>query len=660
MKKPWQIWSIFLACLSGLVLAMLWLSWKTIELDSAREQDRVGTELARQHAELQERISSALYRMDLKLLPLISQEASRPHYLYESYYDASNPTLLGMDFSGGGSKGGGRGGFKGSPITKNSVVGKVASPLLTQTPEFVLLHFQLRADSQISSPQNPSQWSSSPKASLTQNANNPTIQARLADAQELVTYPQLLNWCPDLRPQSLPVDSALADNQMKNYYNVPAIEKLQNNLDTQSYQVDIPQGLKNKLTSKFQIQQERGAARVNQEFNRRRQTTREVASQGGNINDNNSIWATTQQTSFVQQGVMQPIWVGEQLILFRRIDGKGKPIFQCCWLDWPAIKNALKTEVADLLPEVDFEPVTPDTNLNIGTALTTLPVQLIVDSQKLLSTLSISDTSSFDDSSGLKMALLLSWLGLGLAALASALLLKGVMKLSERRAAFVSAVTHELRTPLTTFKMYSEMLAEKMVPEQKQQEYANTLKLQADRLSHLVENVLQFARLEKSSTKLTSETLTIEQLLGRFESRLESRAEQAETKLVTTIDGETGNLVFATQPHTVEQILFNLVDNACKYAKPNLKNVIELEVKQIGNALRFSVRDYGPGVSAKFKKTMFLPFSKSDLEAANSAPGVGLGLALCQRMARSLNGKLYHDAKSDGALFVLELPVSNH
>ena len=96
--------------------------------------------------------------------------------------------------------------------------------------------------------------------------------------------------------------------------------------------------------------------------------------------------------------------------------------------------------------------------------MATLPVQLVVNSDKLLSTLALnSDPQTSSRPSALKLSMLVAWIGLGMAAFASALLLRGVIKLSERRAAFVSAVTHELRTPLTTFRMYSEMLAEEMV-----------------------------------------------------------------------------------------------------------------------------------------------------------------------------------------------------
>lgn len=658
MKKPWQIWTAFLLCLSALVLAMLWLSFKTIEMDLAREKDRVETEIARQQAELQERISSALYRMDLKLLPLVSQEASRPHYLYEPFYEVSNPTVLPSTGRAGGND-------------ENLEHPKIPSPLLIETPEFVLLHFQLRADETIASPQHPLGTDRSRAQEIIgKQFDSQRIAQRLKLAQQFCLYDTLASRCPDTQkiaqvelPNGTP--QAQLAQQSGNYYNSPAIDKVEDNLDNQSYQVSLPQG------SKVAIQQQRSEMRANDEFNRRLETTRNqvantniqyqqqlIQGYGQGYGESYGDADSTPDMGFVEQGVMQPIWIEDKLLLFRRIDGDAEPVFQCCWLDWEGIKSNLRVAVADLLPEVDFEPVKADTDLNVGTALTTLPIQLIVDSQKLLSTLSLnSGTSSIQDSSGLKMALLLSWLGVGLAAVASALLLNGVMKLSERRASFVSAVTHELRTPLTTFRMYSEMLAERMVPPEKQQQYANTLRLQADRLSHLVENVLQFARLERNSVQPHTERVMVSELMDRFSSRLQERATESEMQLSINVDDTVSDTSINTHAASVEQVLFNLVDNACKYAKPNSKNLIELNCDRVGNTLQLSVRDYGPGVAPKFKKTMFQPFSKSDIDAANSAPGVGLGLALCRRMARSQGGRLFHESQTDGARFVLELPL---
>lgn len=100
--------------------------------------------------------------------------------------------------------------------------------------------------------------------------------------------------------------------------------------------------------------------------------------------------------------------------------------------------------------------------------------------------------------SGLKTALALAWASLIAAAIAIGLVLHRATQFSERRAAFVSAVTHELRTLLTTFRLYLEMLAHDVVAgEEQRKSYLDTLHLEANRLMHLVENVLSFSGIER-------------------------------------------------------------------------------------------------------------------------------------------------------------------
>jgi signal transduction histidine kinase len=251
---------------------------------------------------------------------------------------------------------------------------------------------------------------------------------------------------------------------------------------------------------------------------------------------------------------------------------------------------------------------------------------------------------------------------LGLATLAAAVTLRGVVALSERRGAFVSAVTHELRTPLTTFRMYAEMLAEGMVPSaQHRQDYLEPLRREADRLAHLVENVLQYARLERGRPGGRREEVALATLLERTAPRLADRAEQAEMKLEVDVADEVQSLSLCTDPAAVEQILFNLVDNACKYASHGEDKRIHLEISAASRHLQFRVRDHGPGISRQGQRKLFLPFSKSVHEAANSAPGVGLGLALSRRLAKDLGGSLTLATQDggSGAVFVLELPVAS-
>lgn len=111
-------------------------------------------------------------------------------------------------------------------------------------------------------------------------------------------------------------------------------------------------------------------------------------------------------------------------------------------------------------------------------------------------------------------------------------------------------------------------------------------------------------------------------------------------------------------PVSVEQVLLNLVDNACKYAGAASDRRIHLVASTSGGKARIEVTDHGPGIPRARKRGLFRPFSKSAAEAARSSPGVGLGLALSRRIARKLGGDLRHEGPGEGASFVLELPLA--
>jgi signal transduction histidine kinase len=210
--------------------------------------------------------------------------------------------------------------------------------------------------------------------------------------------------------------------------------------------------------------------------------------------------------------------------------------------------------------------------------------------------------------------------------------------------------------------MYSEMLAAGMVrDEAKQRDYIATLCAEANRLNHLVENVLAYARLERGSARARIEKVSLGQLIDRVKPRLLQRAEQTGMTLQQDADARALETVVQVDVAAVEQILFNLVDNACKYAAPSAtEKIIHLEaVPQNGRFAMLRVRDHGQGISAETAKKLFQPFSKSAHEAAATAPGVGLGLALCRRLGRSLGGDLRFNASNkNGAQFELLLPAT--
>jgi signal transduction histidine kinase len=211
--------------------------------------------------------------------------------------------------------------------------------------------------------------------------------------------------------------------------------------------------------------------------------------------------------------------------------------------------------------------------------------------------------------------------------------------------------------------MYTEMLASGMVPDEaRRRSYIDTLRKEAERLSHLVENVLSYARLERGRASSRVEEITPGDLLGRIEERLRQRAEQGALVLRVEFADGVADRALRTDTTAVEQILFNLVDNAAKYARPRegtaelLMSVAPTDVA--GVAIR--VTDHGPGLPAPARQRLFRPFSKSAVEAAHSQPGVGLGLALSRRLARDeLHGDLVLERTGpEGTTFRLELPAS--
>jgi signal transduction histidine kinase len=348
----------------------------------------------------------------------------------------------------------------------------------------------------------------------------------------------------------------------------------------------------------------------------------------------------------VKGDIMRPVWIDGELVLLRRVTVNDEKYIQGCLLDWEALSGNLLGNIAGIFSQAGLEP-------QPGPAGT---------GEHLMAALPVRLTAEYDlpddigVSSPVRTALVLAWIGVIIAGIAVAFLLQGTVTLSERRGAFVSAVTHELRTPLTTFRMYSEMLAEGMIQDEtKRGNYLKRLCTEADRLTHLVENVLSFAQLEKGRPAHHLENINVFNLLDRIKHRLEDRAEQVGMTL--TIPAGAEPLPVHADITAVEQILFNLVDNASKYASAGDNSAVTIEVDSGPAGVAVRVCDNGPGINPEEESRLFKPFRKSARDAAHSAPGVGLGLALSRRLARGMRGDLTADTRVEkGACFVLTLP----
>ena len=352
----------------------------------------------------------------------------------------------------------------------------------------------------------------------------------------------------------------------------------------------------------------------------------------------------------VVAGALRPLWSGEDLFFARRVTTGHAEAVEVGRVNWPEAREWLVRSVEDLLPGARLTRAPGGAEAESDARLlASLPVRLEAGA--------LPASADAATSSPLRVSLVVAWACVLTATTAVGLLLAGVASLSNRRGAFVSAVTHELRTPLTTLRMYTEMLADGMVTDESQQRsYLHTLRGEADRLGHLVENVLAYSRLERNRAGYETTVMTLSEATGRTVERLAERAKQAGAVLRGDVPTELAGTLVSANTLALEQILFNLVDNACKYASGAADRTIEFAASAADGAVHLRIRDHGPGLPARGAERLFRPFRKSVQEAANSAPGLGLGLALSRRLARSMGGDLRVDRSvAGGAALILTL-----
>jgi signal transduction histidine kinase len=349
-----------------------------------------------------------------------------------------------------------------------------------------------------------------------------------------------------------------------------------------------------------------------------------------------------------------PEWIGgtdsPQLVFWRTVTVNGEKFEQGFWLDWQLTRSWLLSGIGDLVPWADLKPVLAPLRDQppeaLGRTLASIPAELVLTSD--IAVPSVGWTP-------LRLGLLFAWLAIGASLVVTWRVLRELYELAERRGRFAAAVTHELRTPLTTFVLYSQMLAEDMVPDERKGEYLRTMKNESQRLAGIVESVLDYARLGRSEPGRGIIHAPLGEMLGPVIESLTSRAAGAGFALDVDL-GEAATSIVRAEPTGVERIFTNLVDNACKYAQGSEPARIDIRATQRRKTVEISVRDFGPGLNVDEMKRVFEPYFRGQRTTDLGVPGVGLGLALARGVARAMHGELRHEAVHPGTMFVLTLP----
>ncbi|MGH7560971.1 MAG: sensor histidine kinase [Gemmatimonadales bacterium] len=249
------------------------------------------------------------------------------------------------------------------------------------------------------------------------------------------------------------------------------------------------------------------------------------------------------------------------------------------------------------------------------------------------------------------VALLALTLGLGGAALA---LLRREQRLTRLREDFVSGVSHELRTPLTQIRVLSELLESGgFHGEGEKARATGVIHREALRLTNLVENVLEFARLRRPASGPAPGRVELadvaRELAESFSPLLAPRGARLELAVLE-------DLAVPGERDTVARVLRNLIENAVKYGPDG--QVIRVTIAGAGNgAARMMVDDEGPGIPADERVRIWQPYVRLERDRNGAAGGSGLGLAVVAELARLAGGRAWvEDAPGRGARFVVELP----
>jgi signal transduction histidine kinase len=260
------------------------------------------------------------------------------------------------------------------------------------------------------------------------------------------------------------------------------------------------------------------------------------------------------------------------------------------------------------------------------------------------------------------------------------------LRLSELKSNFVSSVSHELRAPIASVRLMAESLERgKISDAPKQHEYFSFIVQECRRLSSLIENVLDFSRIDQGHKQYDLEPTDIVALAEKTVALMQAYAAERQVNLSLQLDGLPSS---TTKPQpladgkALQQALINLIDNALKHSPKGEKICVGLEVGESANpdsqpgtagqwsnvhtsspksVLMLWVEDHGPGIPPQEHQKIFERFYRLGSELRRETPGVGIGLSIVKHIIEAHGGRvLIRSAVGEGSRFTLELPLNQN
>ena len=252
-------------------------------------------------------------------------------------------------------------------------------------------------------------------------------------------------------------------------------------------------------------------------------------------------------------------------------------------------------------------------------------------------------------------AVVLIILGGGLVAIYR--LTKSELNLAKKRQDFISAVSHELKTPLTSIRMYAELLQNSWVAnEEKKQKYYNQIASEADRLTRLIQNVLNLSKLDGDRWNVQLAKDRPKAVLDDFVATYSKNVEKHGFELTVSSDTDVRDITLMMDRDAIMQILMNLVDNSLKFSKDADYKMIVIELRIKDTDVYLAVRDYGPGIPPAEMKKVFQEFYRVENEMTRRTSGTGIGLSMVKKLCTLTNMKIEMENAGPGLRTKIHFP----
>jgi len=228
-------------------------------------------------------------------------------------------------------------------------------------------------------------------------------------------------------------------------------------------------------------------------------------------------------------------------------------------------------------------------------------------------------------------------------------------QLSDLKSRFISGISHELKTPLSLIRLYSEMLELGRVPEGELKQFYRRLRQQAESLGDMLEQILDFSRLEAEQQPLHKESCAPQEIIEEAVDMLTAFGAYPRNVSLRVEDGLPS---LDCDRHGLVRALYNLLDNAAKYSDP--AHAIQVQAARRNGSLAVAVVDGGPGIPRDEIPHIFERFYRGRAASATGVQGAGLGLSIAETVVKAHQGRIeVESAPGEGSRFTILLPLGS-